>query len=100
MQKRRTKHFKITLWTAIAFSALFLLWFSIFGTKLAASHLEGILDAVVAVMGLAAGSFLLFSFMPYFRGDKRWYSISALFTAVFFIGAMMLWQTPVGAVIA
>lgn len=100
MQKRRTHHFKITFWTASLLSALFLLWFGIFGTKLAVSHFEGILDCVFAVMGLATGSFLLFSFMPYFRGDRRWYSISALLVAVFFAGAMMLWQAPVGTVIA
>lgn len=101
MQKRRTQHFKITLWTASAVSVLFLLWVALFGTKLAVSHFDGVLDSVFAVMGLATASFLVFSFMPYFRGDKRWYSISALLTVVFFVGAMMLWQVPVtGAVIA
>ena len=100
MQKRRTQHFKITLWTATALSALFLLWFALFGTKLAVSNMKSVLDAVIAVMGLATGSFLAFSFLPYFRGDKRWYSISALLVAVFFVGAMMLWRVPVGTVVA
>lgn len=100
MQKRRTQHFKITFGTVSIFSALFLLWFGLFGTKLAVSNMEGVLDTVIAVMGLATGSFLVFSFLPYFRGDKRWYSISALLVAVFFVGAVMLWRVPVGTVVA
>ena len=57
-------------------------------------------DCVFAVMALATVSFLLFSFLPYFHGDKRWYTISALLTAVFFISAVMVWQvSPTGAVI-
>jgi hypothetical protein len=43
---------------------------------------------------MAGISFLVFSFVPYFRGDSRWYSISALLTVAFFIGAGMLWQNP------
>ena len=95
MKKRRTRHFKITLWTVTGVGALFLGWFALFGRSLAVSHFKGVADSVFAVMALAVGSFLLFSFYPYFHGDRRWYSISALLTLVFFVGTAMLWQTPI-----
>ena len=95
MRKRKTKHFKMTLAVSAGVSALFLLWFALFGQRLAVLHFEAVLDCVMAVMALATGSFLAFSFFPYFRGDKRWYSISALLTVVFFAGAVLLWQAPV-----
>ncbi|MBQ9131086.1 MAG: hypothetical protein IJX62_01265, partial [Clostridia bacterium] len=94
-----TRQFKRTLLAVSAASALFLLWFAVFGKGLAVSHFQGVLDAILVVMALAAGSFLAFSFLPYFHGDKRWYSISALLTVVFFAGAVMLWQAPVTGVI-
>ena len=100
MQQRRTQHFKITFLSALTASIAFLAWLGLFGTKLAATHFQGILDAIFAVMMLATVSFLAFSFLPYFHGDKRWYSISALLTAVFFVGTVFLWQAPiVGTVI-
>ena len=95
MQKRRTHHFKLTLLSVSAASALVLAWFILFGRGLAETHFHGVADAVFAVMAMAAGSFLAFSFLPYFRGDKRWYSISALLTAVFFVGIGMLFTVPV-----
>ena len=98
MQQRRTHHFKITFLSALTASTAFLAWLAFFGTKLAATHFNGVLDAIFAVMMLATGSFLAFSFLPYFHGDKRWYSISALLTAVFFTGAVMLWSAPLTGV--
>lgn len=98
MKKIRTRHFRIALSTASICSALFLLWFAIFGTKLAETHFTGVADAVFAVLVLAASSFIGFCFFPYFRGDRRWYSISALLTLVFLVGAAMLWQVPPTAV--
>ena len=96
MQKRRTHYFHITLGASSAFSTLFLVVIAIFGKALAASHLEGITDCVFAVMAMATGSFLIFSFLPYFHGDRRWYSISALLTTVFFMSAIILWQVSGG----
>lgn len=98
MQKRRTKHFQITLLSVAAASTVFLGWLGFFGMKLARTHFNGVLEAVFAVMMLATVSFLAFSFLPYFQGDKRWYSISALLTAVFFAGAVMLWSAPLNGV--
>ena len=72
MQQRRTQHFKITLLSSLTASAAFLAWLAFFGTKLAATHFQGVLDAIFAVMLLATVSFLAFSFLPYFHGDKRW----------------------------
>lgn len=94
MQKRRTRYFHITLGASGAFSTLFLAVIAIFGRTLAASHFRGVTDCVFAVMALAAGSFLIFSFLPYFHGDKRWYVISALLMLVFFLAAVLLWQMP------
>lgn len=99
MQKRRTQYFHITLGASSAFSALFLAVIAIFGRTLASANFNGVTDCVFAVMALAAGSFLVFSFLPYFQGDRRWYSISALLTVVFFLSAVLLWQlSPIGAV--
>ena len=98
MKKMRTRYFKMTLGGAIAFSALFLGLLVVFGKQLAATHFDGLLDCVFAVLALAAASFLVFSFLPYFRGDKRWYAISALLVLVFFVGSAMLWQAAPAAV--
>lgn len=95
MQKRRTQHFKATLYTALGASAIFLGCLFLFGTKLTATYFSLVNACVFSVMALAVGSFLTFSFLPYFNGDKRWYSISALLTAVFFVGTVVLWQTPI-----
>ena len=94
MKKRRTRHFKFTLSTVGIASAIFLAWLLLFGRGMAQTHFQGIADTVFAVMALATGSFLVFSFFPYFRGDKRWYSISVLLTIVFFAGTAMLFSTP------
>ena len=95
MQKRRTHHFKITLYTVLGASALFLTCLLLFGKGLVATQFSLVNDCVFSVMTLAVGSFLAFSFVPYFHGDKRWYSISALLTAVFFVGTVVLWQAPI-----
>ena len=70
MKKRKTRQFKRTLLAVSAASALFLLWFAVFGKGLAVSHFQGVLDAILVVMALAAGSFLAFSFLPYFHGGQ------------------------------
>ena len=98
MKARRTRWFRYTLFSALGFSALFLGWFVLFGRRLAPSHFWGVTGAVFAVLGLAAMSFLVFCFLPYFRGDRRWYSISALLTVVFTLGVALLWQVPGTAV--
>ena len=95
MKKRRTHQFKITFWSVSAASATFLLWIALFGKTLAQTSFRGVADAVFTVMALAVGSFLAFSFLPYFHGEKRWYSISALLTIVFFVGAGVLFSIPV-----
>ena len=95
MIRRRTRYFKITLLSSLCFCAVFLATLALFGSYLADAHFQSMADSVFVLMVLAAGSFLLFSFTPYFRGDKRWYSISALFTVVFFMGAVIVCQLPV-----
>ena len=95
MQKRRTHHFKITLYTVLTASVIFVACLFLFGKGLTATHFSLVNDCVFSVMALAVGSFLTFSFLPYFHGDKRWYSISALLTAVFFVGTVVLWQAPI-----
>ena len=76
----------------------FLLFMLIFGRSIAASNFDLLLGCVFAVLGLAALSFLIFSFLPYFHGDRRWFAIPTLLTAVFMIGTAMLWQFPVGGI--
>ena len=95
MQKRRTQHFKVTLYTVLCASVTFLAALLLFGESLLATHFSVVNDCVFGVMALAVVSFLTFSFLPYFNGDKRWYSISALLTVVFFVGTVVLWQAPI-----
>lgn len=76
----------------------FLLFMLIFGRSIAASNFDLLLGCVFAVLGLAALSFLIFSFLPYFHGDRRWFAIPTLLTAVFMIGTAMLWQFPIGGI--
>jgi hypothetical protein len=99
MQKIRTRYFFYTLHSVMGFSALFLGWFTLFGRKLATTHFRGMTDLVFSVLAIAVLSFLAFVFVPFFKGDKRWFAIPALLTAVFFVGTVMLWQVPITGVI-
>ncbi len=94
MYRLKTRRFHIALSAVATGSAIFLLALALFGKSLANLSYRGMTDCVFAVMLLAAASFVAFSFLPYFRGDKRWYGISALLTVVFFAGVGLLWQTP------
>ena len=94
MKKIRTRYFRFTLRTALILSALFLVWLAAFGRGLAVKDFQGVTDVVFAVLVLAVCSFFAFSFFPFFKGDKRWFSIPALLTVVFFVGASMLWSVP------
>lgn len=99
MQKVRTRYFHYTFRSTLGFSTLFLGWLLLFGKELAEKHFQGVTDLVFSILMIAAGSFLLFSFVPFFKGDKRWFLIPALLTVVFFVGAVMLWQVPVTGVV-
>lgn len=100
MKKIRTRNFFLTLKIASAFSACFLLWMLILGRKLAVNHFEPITTSVFFVFGIAAASFLTFCFVPYFKGDRRWFAIPAMLTSVFFLSLVVLWNIPMpGAVI-
>lgn len=94
MYQLKTRRFHIALSAVSVGSVLFLLLFAIFGKALASMSYQSASDCVFGVMVLAVSSFLLFSFSPYFKGDKRWFLISVLLTVVFFVGAAMLWQLP------
>ena len=93
MQKRRTQHFKVTLFLAVLASCLVLSVMAIFGSA-SPDAFRPLASCIFIVFGMAGISFLVFSFVPYFRGDSRWYSISALLTLAFLIGVGMLWQNP------
>lgn len=99
MQKIRTRYFFYTLRSVLGFSVLFLGWLALFGRNLALTHFRGMTDVVFAVLVMAVFSFLAFMFVPFFKGDKRWFAIPALLTVVFFAGTAMLWQVPVTGVI-
>ena len=100
MQKRRTHHFKLTLAISALSSGLVIALLALFGKQLSQGSLNLATNCIFAVLVLAAASFLIFSFFPYFRGDKRWYSISALLTVAFFAGAAILWQLPLYGTVA
>ena len=94
MKKIRSRRFYVTLRTVLGASALFLTWLGIWGRRIAMQNPTRMIDCVMVVFGLAAASFLLFCFLPYFKGDRRWFSISGVLTAVFFVGATMVWNVP------
>ncbi len=96
MKKIRTRRFLKAFCGVLGFSAVYLLWMFLFGTELAAQYFDGILGCLCAVFGGAALSFVAFCFVPYFHGDKRWFTIPVLLTLVFFVGSSMLWQGTVG----
>ena len=98
MKKIRTEQFFKTLYTSMGIGGAFLLFMLIFGRSLAASNFDLLLGCVFAVLGIATLSFLVFSFLPYFHGDRRWFAIPTLFTAVFMVGTAMLWQFPIGGI--
>ena len=76
----------------------FLLFVLIFGRSIAAHNFEVLIGCAFSVLGLAGISFLVFCFLPYFHGDRRWFAIPSLLTAVFMIGTAMLWQFPMGGI--
>ena len=92
MKRLRTRHFYMTFYSALGLSVLFLGWLLLFGKKMAQAHFMGVSQALLLMLGLAAASFLTFCFAPYFRGDKRWYSVSTVLTLAFRVGSAMLWS--------
>ena len=98
MKKIRTEQFFKTLYTSMGIGAAFLLFILIFGRSIAAQNIDILIGCVFTVLGLAALSFLVFCFLPYFHGDRRWFAIPTLLTAVFVLGTAMLWQFPAGGI--
>ncbi|MBQ9773280.1 MAG: hypothetical protein IJW30_01295 [Clostridia bacterium] len=98
MKKIRTRHFLRCLYTSLGISAVFLLWLLVFGKGMAQEHFASVSSVVFAFLALSAICLLTFCFVPYFKGDKRWFAIPSLLTLVFFMGTAILWQVPVGTV--
>ena len=92
MKTLRTRHFHIALYSSLSFSALFLMCFALIGRRMAVTNFTGMSEALLCLFGMAAASFLVFCFVPYFRGDNRWYSVSSILTLAFCIGSAVLWQ--------
>ena len=98
MKKIKTEQFFKTLYTSMGIGGAFLLFLLIFGKGIATNNFDVLLGCVFTVLGLATLSFLVFSFLPYFHGDRRWFAIPALFATVFMVGTAMLWQFPIGGI--
>ncbi len=98
MKKIRTRQFFKTLYTSMGIGGAFLLFMLIFGRSIAAHSFDVLIGCVFAILALAAISFLAFCFLPYFHGDRRWFAIPSLLTAVFMMGTAMLWQFPAGGI--
>lgn len=95
MKKIRTRQFLRTLYTVLGCSSLFLLWMLVFGKELAVNYFDSVTACVFAFLAMAVLTFVCVCFLPYFRGDKRWFAIPSLLVVVFFMGAVLLWQIPV-----
>lgn len=94
MKKIKTRQFLKALYTSLGISAAFLLWLAVFGKSLSPDHFGGITACVFVFLAVAAVSFLAFCFLPYFKGDRRWFAIPSLLTVAFFMGTAILWQIP------
>lgn len=98
MKKIRTQQFFKTLYTSMGIGGAFLLFVLIFGRSIAVHNFEVLIGCAFSVLALAGISLLAFCFLPYFHGDRRWFAIPSLLTAVFMIGTAMLWQFPMGGI--
>lgn len=94
MQKIRTRRFRAALWVVSGFSALWLFVITVFGKQLSPQYFSFLAAVVFVVFALAAASFLAICFAPYFHGDRRWFTIPALLTGLFFVSIVLLWQLP------
>jgi len=94
MQKIRTRRFHVALCASLVLSAVLLSVILIFGRTLSREHFSLLTGIVFFVFALAAASFLTVSFAPYFQGEKRWFVIPTLLTALFFVSVVLLWQLP------
>lgn len=98
MKAIRTRYYKMTMCGVSIFCALYLTVFAILTRKLCpAGGIDGAAAALFCLIALATMSFLLFCFQPFFKGDRRWFSVSGVLTVSFFIGSMVLFQTPITA---
>lgn len=98
MKKIRTQQFYKTLYTSMAIGGAFLLFILLFGRSIATRNFDFLIGCAFTVLALAALSFLAFCFLPYFHGDRRWFTIPSLLTAVFMVSTAMLWQFPMGGI--
>ena len=100
MKKIRTRNFFLTLKIVLGFSVAFLMFLLVLANRLASTHFDDMAMVAFSVFAVAAMSFLAFCFLPYFKGDRRWFSIPAILTSVFFVSLIILWNCPMpGAVI-
>ena len=100
MKKIRTRNFFLALKIVLGFSAAFLLFMLMLGQRLAAEHFDDMAMGAFSVFAVASMSFLAICFLPYFKGDRRWFSIPAILTSVFFVSLVILWNCPMpGAVV-
>ena len=96
MKKIKTRQFLKALYLSLGVSGTFLLWMMAFGRGLAAEYFDSITYCVFALLAVAALSFVVFCFVPYFKGDSRWFAIPSVLTVTFVLGTAILWQVPTG----
>lgn len=96
MKKIKTRRFLKAFYFSLGVSGVFLLWMLAFGRSLAVQYFDSVAYCVFAILAVAALSFVAFCFVPYFRGDKRWFAIPTVLTAAFVAGTAILWQVPTG----
>ena len=98
MKRKRTRYFKLSLKAVSLFGIAFLLFLLTFGKQIALSHFEGMAGLTFSILALSLISLFVFVYIPFFRGDKRWYAISGILSTIFFFGASILWTIPVGGI--
>ena len=96
MKRKRTRCFKISLKAVSLFGMAFLLFLLTIGKEIAKAHFESMAGLTFSVLALSMISLFAFIYIPFFRGDRRWYAISGILSTIFFFGASILWRLPVG----
>ena len=96
MKRKRTRYFRQAVKIVCAAGGIFLLFLLTFGKEIAKTHFSGMAALTFSLIAISAVSLFAFIYLPFFKGDRRWYAIPGILTAVFFAGASILWRVPVG----
>ena len=98
MKRKRTRYFRRAMKIVCGFGGVFLLFLLTIGKQIAKAHFDGMAALTFSVLALSALLLLAFIYLPFFKGDRRWYAIPGVLVTTFVFGAAILWRVPVGGI--